>query len=89
MTLVGSTPLLETHMTRKRNYQKEYDEYHGTPEQKANRAARGRARYHLEKRGLVRKGDGKEVDHKDSNPKNNDPKNLQVMSRTANRKKGD
>lgn len=77
-------------MPRKhRDYRKEYDEYHGTPEQRANRAARNRARYALEKEGRVRKGDGKEVDHKDSNPRNNSRKNLQVMSRTANRRKGD
>lgn len=75
-------------MTRKRDYRKTYDEYHGTPEQKANRAARNRARYHLEKKGVVKKGDGKEVDHKDGNPRNNHPSNLQVISRRANRQKG-
>lgn len=75
-------------MSRKRDYKKEYREYHGTEEQKANRAARGRARYKLEKDGAVSKGDGKEVDHKDGNPRNNHPRNLQVMSRTANRRKG-
>jgi hypothetical protein len=38
-------------------------------------------------KGRVREGDGKEVDHKDGNPKNNRPSNLQIMSRTANRRK--
>jgi hypothetical protein len=47
-----------------RNYRREYDEYQGKPEQKANRAARNRARYQLEKEGRVHKGDGKDVDHK-------------------------
>jgi hypothetical protein len=31
---------------------------------------------------------GKEVDHKNGNPKDNKKKNLQLMSRSANRKKG-
>jgi HNH endonuclease len=75
-------------MTRKRDYRKEYDTYHGTPEQRENNNARKRARYHLEKKGVVKKGDGKEVDHKDGNPRNNSRSNLQVLSRRENRKKG-
>lgn len=75
-------------MARNRDYRKEYDQYHGKPEQIANRASRNAARAKAEKQGRVRKGDGKEVDHKDGNPRNNSPKNLQVMSRTANRRKG-
>jgi hypothetical protein len=71
----------------KRNYKKEYKEYHGTPKQKANRAARGRARYKLEKSGAAKKGDGKDVDHKDGNPRNNSRKNLKVISRSKNRAK--
>lgn len=70
---------------RKRDYKKEYREYHGTAEQKRNRAARGRARYSLEKQGKVRKGDGKDVDHKDSNPTNNNSKNLRITSQKKNR----
>lgn len=76
-------------MPRKnRDYRKEYDSYHGTPAQKKARASRNNARRTLEKEGRVHKGDGKEVDHKDGNPMNRSRKNLQVMSRTANRKKG-
>lgn len=75
-------------MARDRDYKKEYEQYHGKPEQIANRASRNAARAKAEKQGRVRKGDGKEVDHKDGNPRNNSPKNLQVMSRTANRRKG-
>lgn len=57
-------------MARKaRNYRKEYDDYHGTPEQKKRRADRNKARKKAEKRGAVRKGDGKEVDHKGSHRK--------------------
>lgn len=76
-------------MTRKRDYRKEYDTYHAKPEQRENNNSRKRARYHLEKKGVVKKGDGKEVDHKDGNPKNNSRSNLQILSRRENRKKGD
>lgn len=74
-------------MTKARNYKKEYADFHGSPEQKARRAARGRARYKLAKEGKVSKGDGKEVDHKNFNALDNSKKNLQVISKTANRKK--
>ncbi len=46
-----------------RNYKKEYAEYHGTPEQIANRAQRVKARRIMEKTGAAKKGDGKDVDH--------------------------
>lgn len=75
-------------MARERNYRKEYDTYHGTPAQKKARASRNAARAEEEKAGRVKKGDGKEVDHKDGNPLNNKPSNRQILSRTANRKKG-
>lgn len=75
-------------MARDRDYKKEYREYHGTPEQKKNRASRNAARREAMAEGRVRKGDGKEIDHKDGNPRNNSRGNLQVMSRSANRRKG-
>jgi hypothetical protein len=71
-----------------RNYRKEYDEYHGTPEQVDNRSSRNKARRKMEKNHGKAAVKGKEVDHKDGNPKNNGKKNLQLMSRSANRKKG-
>lgn len=46
-----------------RNYKREYETYQGSPEQKRNRAARGRARYKLMKEGKVREGDGMDVAH--------------------------
>jgi len=70
-----------------RNYRKEYVEYHRRPDQKAKRAARGRARYKMAKAGLVKKGDGKEVDHINMNPLNNSPRNLKVLPRSINRRK--
>lgn len=40
-----------------------YKKYQGTPKAKKERAARNRARREDEAKGLVHKGDGKEVDH--------------------------
>ena len=69
----------------KRNYRKEYDNYHASPEQKKRRAARGRARYAVMKSGGAKKGDGKDVDHKNGNPNDNRKSNLTVKSKAANR----
>jgi hypothetical protein len=71
----------------KRDYRKEYDEYHAKPEQKKRRASLNAARNKLAKTGRVRKGDGKEVDHKDMNPRNNRRSNLKVVPKVVNRKK--
>lgn len=73
---------------RDRNYRKEYDTYQGTPEQKKARASRNAARREAMAEGRVRKGDGKEIDHRNGNPMDNRKSNLQVMSRSANRRKG-
>lgn len=74
-------------MKRKRNYAEEYRSYHGTKAQIKRRAARVKARRLMEKDGLVRKGDGKEVDHKDFDPRNNKRSNLRVLPRSANRRR--
>jgi hypothetical protein len=47
-----------------RNYAKEYANYQGKPEQIANRAKRNEARDKMKEKGLVKKGDGKDVDHR-------------------------
>lgn len=70
-----------------RNYKKEYDDYHGTKRQKKRRAARNKARRHMERAGRVSRGDGKEVDHKDFNPENNNSSNLRVVKAKTNREK--
>lgn len=72
--------------TAKRNYKKEYKEYHGTEEQKKARAKRNAARAEM---GLS-KGDPREVDHKRPLSKggSNSKKNLRVVARSTNRKKG-
>ena len=70
---------------KKRNYKKEYQSYHSSPEQKKKRAMRNTARRRAEKAGKVRKGDGKDIHHRDHNPHNNSSKNLQVKSKSKNR----
>ena len=72
---------------KKRNYRKEYDEYHAKPAQKKNRASRNSANAAMRQAGRIKKGDGNDVDHKNGNPRDNNPKNLKVMSRSANRAK--
>jgi 5-methylcytosine-specific restriction endonuclease McrA len=73
-------------VTKKRNYRKEYDEYHGSAEQRKNRSNRNKARRKL---GL-KKGDGMEADHKKPIKKggSNAKSNLRAVSRKTNRKKG-
>lgn len=68
-----------------RNYKKEYQNYHSTPKQKKDRASRNAARAKLMKKGVVSKGDGKDVDHKNGKPRQNNDKNLRVKSKSANR----
>jgi len=77
-------------MATKRNYKKEYREYHGKPSQIKARAQRNSARKKMEALGRVKKGDGKEVDHKVPISKggSNNGKNLRVVSRSINRRKG-
>lgn len=68
-----------------RNYKLEYKNFHSRPEEKKRRAQRNQARKLMEKRGLVSRGDGKDVDHRDRNTSNNSPKNLRVASVKSNR----
>jgi len=77
-------------VAKKRDYKKEYADYHGKPEQKKNRAMRNKARLILTKEGKVRKGDGMEVDHKNPLSKggSNNRRNWKVRTMKANRKKG-
>jgi len=64
---------------------KQQRKYNSSPEQKKRRAARNQARAVMKKRGLVRKGDGKDVEHKDKNARNNSNGNLSVRDRSSNR----
>lgn len=70
-----------------RNYGKEA-KWESSPTQKKRRAARGRARYAAEKKGLVHKGDGKELDHVGYHPRGSlDKVPTRVVSRSKNRKR--
>ena len=69
-----------------RNYRKEYDDYHGKPEQIKKRSNRNKARRKMQnKYGFLDRLS--EVDHLDGNPSNNSPSNLRVVSRSENRRK--
>ncbi len=72
---------------KKRDYKREYAIYHGKPEQIKRRAQRNKTRRMMARKGLVKKGDGKDVDHKDNNVYNQESSNLQVMSKSKNRSK--
>ena len=68
-----------------RDYKKERAQYHGTVAQKKRNASRKRARRIMERAGLVKVGDGKDVNHIDGNPLNNKRSNLRVEARSKNR----
>lgn len=67
----------------------EYDKYQSSEEAKKDRASRNAARRYAIGRGIVSKGDSREIDHKDSSPRNNSKGNLRVVSRSANRGKSE
>lgn len=72
-------------VAKKRNYAKEA-KWAATPEQIDRRVARNRARREAMKKGLVRKGDGKELDHVGSHRRGSlDNVPTKVVSRHANR----
>ena len=87
MTIDEATSILneEFYLIEKRNYRKEYDNYHSKPEQRANRSKRVLARRKVMKKGKVKKGDGKDVHHEDGNPQNNSEDNLKVLPKSKNR----
>jgi len=82
-----SNLLLTLYERKKRNYRKEYDEYHSKPEQRANRSKRVLARRKMIRVGKARKGDGKDIDHVNGNPQDNSMKNLKAVDKSYNRAK--
>ena len=72
-------------MPKKRDYKKEYRDYHGKPEQRKRRSNRVLSRRKMIKAGKAKKGDGKDVDHKDRNPENRAMSNLRLQSKKKNR----
>lgn len=70
-----------------RNYAKE-TAYENRPEQVKRRMDRNRARAKAMRKGLVRKGDGKEVDHLGSNRRGSlAHRSTRVVSRSTNRRR--
>jgi hypothetical protein len=59
--------------------------YNSKPEQVKRREGRNKARAIMEKKGLVRKGDGQDVDHADHNTADESSTNLRVQSKSTNR----
>ena len=72
-------------MKKKRNYEKEYRSYQGTPEQIKKRAQRNAARAKMVKAGLAYKGDGRDIDHKMGLAAGNGRSNLRSISKHKNR----
>jgi len=70
-------------MAFKRNYRKEYDNYHSRPEQIKRRDSRNAARNAMKKRGVNLAG--KDVTHRNGNPRDNRWSNLGVSSMGRNR----
>jgi len=70
-------------VAKKRNYRKEYDNYHGKPEQIKKRDSRNAARNALKKAGV--KVAGKDVAHKNGNPRDNRRGNLTLQRASQNR----
>ena len=69
-----------------RDYKKERAQQLKSPKSNlAANASRKAARRIMEKKGAVKKGDGKDVDHRDGNPRNNSKSNLAVTTKAKNR----
>jgi hypothetical protein len=71
----------------KRDYKREYKEYHAAPEQRANRSLRTVARNQAISDGRAAKGDGKDLDHTRALSKggSNAKSNLRLVSASSNR----
>lgn len=59
--------------------------YNSKPAQIKRRAARNKTRAEGMKKGIVKKGDGKDLDHKNHNPMDRSPGNVRVQSASKNR----
>ena len=70
-----------------RNYDKEYKNYQGTPEQIHNRALRNKARRAMVKKYGAAALEGKDIDHRQmlDHGGSNDPSNWRVSTVKANR----
>lgn len=71
----------------KRDYKREYQKYHSSPEQIKNRSERTTLRREANSKGITSKGDGKDLDHKKPLSKggSNSLSNARVTSKSENR----
>ena len=71
----------------RRDYKREYKEYHSRPEQIKNRTERTTARRQANAAGITHKGDNKDIDHKKPLSKggSNGKSNQRVVSAGTNR----
>lgn len=72
----------KTTAKKKRNYKKEYANYHSKPKAKRQRARNNKANRDM---GTYGNGDGKDISHQDNNTKNNKKSNLKKESPSKNR----
>lgn len=70
---------------KKRNYKKEYRQYHSKPLQRKRRSQRNKARRKMVKQGRAKKGDGKDVHHRNHNTGDNSKRNIRVIKKSKNR----
>jgi len=68
-------------MAAKRNFRKEYDNFHSTTKAKKQRARNNKARRQALKSGRVKKGDGKDVAHSKPGAKGS----TSIQSKSSNR----
>ena len=68
-----------------RAHRKAQAKYQKDPKEVEKRENRNQARYQMEKKGLVHKGDNKDVEHKNGNALDNDKSNWRIGSRHHNR----
>ena len=68
-----------------RNYRAEYRKFHSSTKSKKDRAGRNKARREGIRKGIVKKGDKRDIHHVNGNPQDNRPGNKRVMLRRRNR----
>lgn len=71
-------------MAKARDYKREYRKFHSSPEAIRERDRRNHDRREAEKKGLVHKGDNKDIDH----PKGDACGPYRVLPRSLNRSRG-
>lgn len=72
-------------MAKKRNFAREYAEFHGKPEEIAKRASRNAARAKLVEKHGAAAMKGRDASHINNNPLDNRPSNLKPESPSKNR----